>query len=279
VTAVLALLASLTWGVSDFVGGTLSRRLPAVAVVGLGQACSLVVLVPIVVVGTGFVAGGYLGWAVGAGVAGLTGFVALYRALAIGTMGVVSPIAATGVVVPVIGGLLIGGIPSALALAGVGVAGVGAVLAGGPELRGAGSTGNRSVLLAGVAAAGFGTAFLLLARGSATDPLSSVLVMRLTEAGLFGAAFAVLRRPVGVSGSDLVPVAGAGCLDLAATALYAVSTHGALLAVAAVLASLYPVVTVLLARRIHRETLRPVQLGGIGLALAGVALIAGGGGG
>jgi drug/metabolite transporter (DMT)-like permease len=276
VTVVLALLASLTWGVSDFVGGTLSRRLPAAAVVGLGQATSLVVFVPVVVFGTGFVAGGYLGWAAGAGAAGLVGFVALYRGLAVGTMGVVSPIAATGVVVPVIGGLLTSGVPSMIVLAGVGGAAVGAVLAGGPEVRGASGSGGRSVLFAGVAAAGFGGAFLLLARASAVDPLSGVLVMRLTEAGLFGLGLLVLRRPVGVGAGDLAPVAAAGLLDLCATALYAASTHGALLAVAAVLASLYPVVTVLLARRIHREALRLVQLIGIGLALAGVALIAGG---
>jgi drug/metabolite transporter (DMT)-like permease len=278
-TAALALLASLTWGVSDFVGGTLSRRLPAVSVVGLGQALSLIVLVPVVVLGTGFVAGPYLGLAAAAGATGIVGFVSLYEALSTGTMGVVSPITATGVAVPVVVGLLTGGVPSVIALAGVPVAAVGALLAGGPELRGRHALQRRSIALAGVAAAGFGGTFLLLARASAIDPLSSVLVMRLVEAGLFAVGLVVLRRPVGLGRSDLAPVAVAGFLDTVATTLYAVSTHAALLAVAAVLASLYPIITALLARQVHREALRPVQLAGIALALAGVALIAGGGGG
>ena len=105
----LALTSSLLWGAGDFLGGTVSRRLPALAVVGVSQALALVVFLA-VALATGEAAQGMpatgWAWAAAAGVSGLIGLVAFYSALAAGTMGVVAPIAALGVVVPVLAGLI-----------------------------------------------------------------------------------------------------------------------------------------------------------------------------
>jgi len=126
----LALLASLLWGVSDFLGGTAARRLTATSVVALSQAAALVALV-VVATATGAFDDdtAYLGWALAAAVVGLVALTSFYAALAAGTMGVVAPIAALGVALPVAGGLLQGDRPSAwqggglvLAIAGVVIA-------------------------------------------------------------------------------------------------------------------------------------------------------------
>ncbi|MGZ4591114.1 MAG: EamA family transporter, partial [Actinomycetes bacterium] len=153
--ALLALLSSLLWGSADFVGGTLSRRLPATVVVGASQAAGLVAITVVAALAGALGAPlGYLPWAVGAGLAGLIGLVCFYAALAAGTMGVVSPIAALGVVVPVVVGLARGERPGALQLVGITIAVAGVVLASGPELSG--RAGARPVVVARVAAGGVG---------------------------------------------------------------------------------------------------------------------------
>ena len=134
--AVLALLSSVMWGSADFLGGTLTRRAHAVAVVAASQVLSLVLVLPFALATGAFDdPTGYLPWAFAAGVIGMVSLVAFYAALATGTMGVVAPIAATGVVVPVAFGLIGGDRPHALQLVGVGLAIAGVVLASGPEIR------------------------------------------------------------------------------------------------------------------------------------------------
>jgi drug/metabolite transporter (DMT)-like permease len=210
---------------------------------------------------------------------------AFYRALALGTMGVVAPVAALGVVVPVVAGLVAGETPSGLQLAGIAVAVVGVVLACGPELRGAGRGGAAPLLLAGVAALGFGTVFVLLAEGSAGeragvgDVVLVLLVMRATSVVLL-AVLAVLRRGVArsarVHGADLPALALIGLFDVGANGTFAVASQSDLVSVTAVLASLYPVVTALLAWRLHGERLTWLQVVGVAAALSGVVLLAAG---
>ncbi len=134
----LALLSSGLWGSADFFGGLMSRRLPPIAVVAWSQTSGLVLgLVVATVTGAWGDPAGWLPWAVLAGVSGALGLVAFYAALASGTMGVVSPIAALGAVVPVLAGVVAGEQPTGLQTAGIVVALLGAVLASGPELRAA----------------------------------------------------------------------------------------------------------------------------------------------
>lgn len=273
----LGLLASLLWGTADFLGGTASRRLRVSSVVGVSQLVALVGLVPVALL-TGALdePRDYVLPGVAAGLIGPLALAAFYRALSLGTMGVVAPVAALGVVVPVVVGLVGGESPGALQLAGIAAAVVGVVLASGPELKGG---SGRSLVLASLAAVGFGAIFLLLAEGSQSGSLGAVvmtlLTMRLTTVLLL-AVLALRAGRSDVRAADLPVLAVIGMFDVGANAAFALASQSDLISVTAVLASLYPVVTVLLARQLQGERLVGPQLPGVVLALVGVLLLAGG---
>jgi drug/metabolite transporter (DMT)-like permease len=159
----LALGSALSWGVADFAGGMYSRRYPSAAVVGISQAWSFVALVLVLVFAGAPTGLGWLPWSVLAGVAGSVGLVAFYRALAFGTVGVVSPISALGAAIPVMVGLFGGEEPRTGQLVGIGLALLGAVLASGPELRGEEPVKAQAIGFAALAAAGLGIAMLAIA--------------------------------------------------------------------------------------------------------------------
>jgi len=272
VSVVLALLSSLLWGSADFGGGLLSRRLPAYAVVGVSQGLGLLVATIAALVTRGFAEPtSWLPWAVLAGMAGATGLVCFYAALASGTMGVVSPIAALGAVVPVAVGVASGEKPSQLAALGVLLALTGAVAASGPELRG--DTGIRPVLLASVAGVGFGLTMVFVARGAEHDAVMTLWGMRVTSVTGFLLAAVAVRSIGGVRPPDLLPLAAVGIADVAANLLFALASQRGLVSVTSVLSSLYPVVTVLLAWALLHERLQRLQQIGVAAALAGVALV------
>ncbi|WP_432573857.1 EamA family transporter [Kineococcus sp. SYSU DK005] len=272
-SAALALLASALWGTSDFLGGTVSRRLRAVQVLAVSQVLSCAVLLAVLGSGLGRGAGApvhaWLGWSLLAGATWAGAMAALYTALARGTMGVVAPIAAGGTVLPVLLGLAAGERPAPLQLAGVAVALAGVVASAGPDLRGGSRGQGAAIALALVAAVFFGVEVWALARGSAASVPATLLGMRVTSAALVVAAALAARGAQRVGARDLPPLLALGVLDLAATAAYALASRGALVSVVAVLASLYPAVTVLLARQVHGERLRPVQAAGVVAVLAG----------
>lgn len=283
VSALLALLASLLWGTSDFLGGTASRRAPVPSVLGLSQLTALLGLVPVAVL-TGELNAdrAYVVPGLAAGIVGVVALGAFYRALAIGTMGIVAPVAALGVIVPVAAGLLSGETPTALQLAGIALAVAGVVLASGPELRGDGRGGVTPLLLALGAAVGFGAVLVLIADGASSSVVMTLLTMRLAAVlALTGLLLAVWHRrgpDLGVRRSALPIIAVIGAGDVLANGAFALASDraGALVSVTAVLASLYPVVTVLLARQVHGERLRRVQVAGVVGALGGVVLLGAG---
>ncbi len=272
--ALLALLSAALWGTSDLVAGLLSRSMRPVVVVAWSQGFALVVLTAVVLV-RGLPAKGYAGWspwAMLAGVSGSLGLLCFYAALATGTMGVVAPVAALGAGIPVLLGVLTGETPSALAWIGIAVALLGVVLASGPELQQ--GFGARPVLLAGLAAVGFGIGLFAIDRGARVSLLHTLWGMRLTSM-LGYAVVAVAARSLGGVPRRWMPVLLAvGLGDLAANALFGAASSMGLVSIAAVLGSLYPVVTILLARRVLHERLRRVQLAGVGLALAGIVALA-----
>lgn len=278
-SVLLALLSSLLWGTSDYLGGTASRRSPVPSVIGVSQLVAMLVLLPVVTVAGEWGADrSYVLPAVAAGLLGMVSLGAFYRALSVGTMGVVAPIASLGVAVPVAVGLVQGDSPSVLQVAGIALASLGVVLAGGPELRGeAGASPLALSLLAGL---GFGGVFVLVAQGAESSTAMTLLTMRVTSVAALTATYVLLRRGsgLGVTRAALPAVMAVGVIDVAANASYALATTraGALLSVTAVLASLYPIVTVGLARRFHGERLRQVQVVGVIGALAGVGMLAGG---
>ncbi|MEV0523131.1 DMT family transporter [Streptomyces sp. NPDC050439] len=285
-TALFALATSLLWGLADFGGGLLTRRLPALTVVVVSQTIAVVVLGAIVVATGGWTEWGPQLWfAVGAGLVGPVAMLAFYKALALGPMGVVSPLGSLGVVVPVGVGLLLGERPGVPQFAGIAVAVVGIVLAGGPELRGA-PVQRQAVLLTLVAAFGFGGVMSLIAEASSnlTGLFLALFVQRVTNVATGGAAlFVSVKRggralPEG-SGPHVIwaavpALAFVGLADVAANGTYSVAAQNGPVTVAAVLASVYPVVTALAARLVLKERLRGVQAAGAGLALVGTVLLA-----
>ncbi|AJF63999.1 EamA family transporter [Streptomyces vietnamensis] len=284
-TALFALATSLLWGLADFGGGLLTRRIPALTVVVVSQTLAVLVLGTIVLAtGAWTEAGPQLWYAVGAGVVGPAAMLAFYKALALGPMGVVSPLGSLGVVVPVSIGLLVGDRPGLLQFAGIAVAILGVVLAGGPELRGA-PVQRQAVLLTLVAAFGFGSVMTLIAEASTTVTglFLALFVQRVTNVLVGGGAlYASVRRggralPEGGPGvvrAALPALAFVGLADVAANGTYAIAAQQGPVTVAAVLASLYPVITALAARGVLKERLRAVQAAGAGLALVGTVLLA-----
>lgn len=276
----LALLSSLLWGSADFLGGTISRRRMAVLVVVTSQAAGLVgIALVALLAGAVDDPTDYLWWAVGAGLAGMLGLVCFYAALAMGTMGVVSPIAALGVVVPVLVGLARGERPAAIQLAGITIAVLGVVLASGPELSG--RAGARPLLLAALSALGFGLALLFIAEGARTSTLMTLVTMRVTSVTVLAVALAAAARRLArgrlsLDRRDVALVTVTGMADVAANLTFGLASTRGLVSIVAVLGSLYPVVTVLLARVIHAERLGAAQTVGVAGALGGVALIAAG---
>lgn len=284
---VLALLSSLFWGIGDFAGGTATRRLSALLVVLVSQAAGLIAVAVVATARGAWSAPlGYLPWAIAAGLVGVAGLLAFYEALARGTMGVVSPIAALSILVPVIVGLVLGEWPTAVVGAGFVLAIIGVVAASGPE-RAAGRS-LRPVILAGVAAVCFGAVLILVARGAEGSAEMTMVAMRIASVTALGLVLLVKRRAVlgalpdagapGLGGARLwTVVVVAGLFDVAANLVFAYASQLSALTIVAILGSLYPAVTVLLARAVHGERMTRLQYGGIAVILAGVALIAGGG--
>ncbi len=273
--ALLALLSSVMWGSADYVAGKLSRRRHVLVVLGGTQAVGLAaMLVAATVTGAWDAPGGYLGWALLASLSGATGLALYYRALAIGTMGVVSPIAAMGVLVPLTVGLASGEQPTALQVAGIALAIVGVVAASGPEVHG--DAGWTPVLLAGGSAVFLGTSLVAIAQGSDSSVVMTMTVMRITTVTLMGLALLALRRGVAVSRAEVPAFVAVGLMDVGANLAFGIASTLGLLSLVSVFGSLYPVATILLARFVDHERLRPIQQAGVVLALAGVAAISAG---
>lgn len=275
----LALLSSLLWGTADFFGGIFTRRMSAVVVVLISQMIALALVLPTVwLLGSFDDPTGYFWWGVGAGIVGPVGLVSFYWALSIGTMGVVSPIAATGIVVPVAWGLAQGEQPSTLQYLGIAVAFVGVVLAAGPDVPHANVEARdahvKSIALALVAALGFGASFVCLAGGGEYSIGMTLLVQRSTSVLLMVIPVVLLTRLVGLRWRDLPGLAGVGAGDAAANGAFAWSSTFGLLSVTSVLGSLYPVATLLLARILLGERLTRLQIYGVVGALVGIVLLA-----
>ncbi|GAA4336981.1 EamA family transporter [Streptomyces venetus] len=284
-TALFALATSLLWGLADFGGGLLTRRTPALTVVVVSQSIAVTVLGAVVVATGGWSeAGPQLWFAVAAGLVGPVAMLAFYKALALGPMGVVSPLGSVGVAVPVGVGLVLGERPGVLQFVGILVAVAGVCLAGGPQFRGA-PVQRQAIALTLLAAFGFGAVMALIAEASATltGLFLALFVQRVTNVAAGGLALYVSARrgapalPAdGFPWRSLPALAFVGLADVAANGTYSIAAQHGPVTVAAVLASLYPVVTAVAARGVLRERLRAVQAAGAGLALVGTLLLASG---
>lgn len=271
----LALGSSVVWGIADFAGGSLTKRLPAFPVTLVSQAAGFAVLLVVVAV-RGSVDTRSLWLGAIAGVGGGIGLAAFYRALSLGTMSVVSPLVACGAVIPFLIAVATGDRPSLLAVVGAVVALGGAVLASLEERRASSPDRARAVVLAVVAAVALGVFVYFLGLASREgDALSALVGARIGSLPALLVLAVASRAPLFVRRSVLA-VAAVGIADVAANALFAYATTHGLLSLTSVLGSLYPVVTVLLAHAFLHERLTVVQKGGVLAALAGVVAISAG---
>lgn len=278
----LGLASSFSWGAGDFFGGIQAKRLPGIVVVAVSQAFALGALVLAFVTSSALsltISGESSLIAAVAGLCGGLGLASIYRALAVGTMSVVAPIAALGVLVPVIVGALGGDRPSPVQTAGMAIALTGTLLAvratrsATPALQ----TSSAGLGLAAAAACFFGAAMVGLDRvADDADAAQAVLVARIASVSILSTVIVTLGIPVAGTASSLPALAGIGLLDLGAVLLFAVATTKGFLSIVAIAGSLAPVVTMALAALVVGERLSPRQAAGVVLALAGIVCVGAG---
>ncbi|HXS44457.1 MAG TPA: DMT family transporter [Solirubrobacteraceae bacterium] len=274
----LALVASSCWGVADFIGGLRSRRVALPVVLAFVEGTGFVLVLALIALESEpLPSTRALLLSLAAGLAGVLGLGAFYRALAIGTMSIVAPISATAVALPVVLGVATGDRLSAVTSAGLACAVVGVVLASREADAGTGraAAGRASIALALAAAVGFGSYFALSDAAADESVLWLLVVARVVVLPVL-AAIVLVRRPPRPTRPDALALVAAGTLDVSATGLYGLANTKGALSIVSVVGSLYPVTTVLLARAVLGERIRAVQTAGILAALAGVALIAAG---
>ena len=275
--SLLALLSSGLWGSADYQAGKLSKKFPAIAVLGTSQAIGFITGVFLVLLSgawrsAAFGDGGYFFAGALAGLAGYAGLISLYAGLSTGRMGVVSPISSLGALIPLAYAIVIKGDQlSIIVSVGVAAALVGGFLASGPEL----SQGLplKPVLLALSAALFFGLALVFMAIGSQSSALMTMTMMRTTTL-IIGLGIFARHRHIGGLGKPELPILiFIGVADFAANLLLGVATTKGLVSLAMVLGSLYPIATALLAFKFLHERLHKVQYVGIALAVLGVSII------
>jgi drug/metabolite transporter (DMT)-like permease len=274
----LSLAACFGWGVADFLGGLKSRQLSVFSVLMVSSFFGLgAILVIVLIRGVAPPDSPFLLLAVVGGGAGLTAMFLLYKGLSIGSMAIVAPISATGVILPVVVSLAAGDSPAPLQKVGMFVAIAGAVLAS-LEKNDDGSSRRPAtgVGLAIGSAIAAGIFFVVMDQASEADPYWAAFLMRLSYFAFLIIIF-LLKRPTVQTGKVHMPaIIFLGICDALAGFAYALATTRGILGLVAVVGALYPAVTVLLSMLILNERPQPVQFIGVILAVGGIAFISAG---
>jgi drug/metabolite transporter (DMT)-like permease len=272
VTALLALASALLVGGADFVGGVTSRTAIAARLAAAAQAVGLLVVVPAaIVVGWDRVTGGDAAWSVASGLVVGIGLALFYQAMTVGLISVVAPIvAATGALVPVCVSLARGERPGQIALAGIALAILAIALVS--VAPGEGSA-TRGIGLSLAAGALFGLFFVFLSLTNDDAGLAPVALSRVGSTLALGALALVTTRGLDPGRATHRAVVAIAVLEGGAAIFLLLALQRGPVSVAAVLASLYPVTTTLLAATLLRERLTEVQLAGVALALTAVILV------
>ena len=274
----LSLAACFGWGVADFLGGLKSRQLSVFSVLMVSSFFGLgAILVIVLIRGVAPPDSPSLLLAVVGGGAGLTAMFLLYKGLSIGSMAIVAPISATGVILPVVVSLAAGDSPAPLQKVGMFVAIAGAVLAS-LEKNDDGSSRRPAtgVGLAIGSAIAAGIFFVVMDQASEADPYWAAFLMRLSYFAFLIIIF-LLKRPTVQAGKVHMPaIIFLGICDALAGFAYALATTRGILGLVAVVGALYPAVTVLLSMLILNERPQPVQFIGVILAVGGIAFISAG---
>lgn len=276
----LALGSALSWGTGDFISGLMSRRVALLSVLVLSQGAGLPLMALVALLRGDLPQDfSFVPYAALASLFGQIGLAGLFRGMAVGTISIVAPISATGAAIPVIVGLATGEQPTPLQGAGIVLAIVGVMLASREpddtpsSFAPRPSSGSHGLPYALLAAFGFGLFYVTLGYAGRVDVVWAVLVQRAVSLPLLLAAVAIARPNLAVGWHATGVLVIAGALDVTANVLYAAANATGLGGLAAVLASVYPVITVALAAGFLRERLASWQWAGVASALAGIALI------
>jgi drug/metabolite transporter (DMT)-like permease len=247
--------SALAFGSGDFTGGFAARRLNGFTVAGIAHATGLVlVLVLLAILRPPLPSAGSLAVGAVAGMFGGVGLVALYRGLSLGSMGIVAALSGVGSVgIPVLASAALGNAPmSSGQWLGIGVAVIAIAAASGATRAGV------WFLLLDVAAEGGATWALVASRSASTVLIGGIALVRQQFGGLRGAWPIVLA---------------AGVLDVTGNAAFVVARGLVPVGIAAALSGLYPIVTMLLARAVLRESLPALGLAAVLMAVLGIVLI------
>ena len=272
----LALGTALCYGVSNFIGPLISRNLPTMAVIIAGQTVALTVSAVVVLVhGEGTPNAAEIGAGLLAGAGNAGGLALFYAAAESGPLSIVTPIGATGAIVPVLIGVATGDDPGPVGIAGIVLAICGVALAARRASASAEEAADlrRTVLLAAASAACFGVLLWAIAPAAEAGIFWGVLLSRLSLVTGLVAGTLLFGRALRVPIADVPKVALPGVLLFSGTLMYAAATREGLLSVVSVIATLFPVVTVTLALVFLHERLSRVQWAGVATALTGVVLL------
>jgi len=271
----LALGASLAWGVADFVGPWQARALGTLRVLLWAQIAGMAAMAVLVAARGRYPHDPAVWLAVPASLSAMLGLFAYYRGMAVGAMSVVAPIAGASAIIPVIFGIATGDRPAPIQYLGIAAALVGVILASQEHQTGGQRKVAAGVGLALLAALGFGFYFPAMHAAGKADPYWASLIFRIAAAVLVAAVVAVQRPALRLRGWKIAVVIGVGLGDTLGNVLFAAAAgQGGMVSLTSVLASLYPIVTVLLAAVVLHERVGRLQAVGVALTLTGVILIA-----
>jgi len=276
-TISLSIAACLGWGIADFIGGLKSRELPTLAILIVSISIGTFGLgLFLILTGPPVSKDLLMLWAIPAGLIGLIAMFLLYRSLAVGSMSILAPISATGVILPVIWGIFHGDNLSGLKMLGIAAAILGTIMAAMEKKK----ENNRKKWTKGIelalAAAFFiGLYFITMDHASQNNPMWASMIMRTSTLIFLIPTIAITRTPIKIAPVHLPMLCFMGIADTMAALAFAVATSSGMLSIVAVISSLYPAVTVLLSAIIIKERLQRIQSTGVVLALIGVVLISG----
>lgn len=275
ISITLSIFACFGWGIADFIGGLKSRNLSTLSILLISSVTGTIVLSLILsFMRSPLPDDPILMWAILAGPVGLMAMYLLYRSLAIGTMSILAPIGATGVILPVIWGVFHGDSVSGLSMVGITIAILGSIMAAMERgIRGNQIKSTKGVGLAVCSAAFVGLYFILMDAACSHNPIWASMIMRASALCVLALLLVFAEVNVNIGMAHFPYIVLMGILDTMAAFCFAIATSKGMLSEVAVISSLYPAVTVILSAVIVKEKIHRIQYSGVVLALIGVMLI------
>jgi len=271
----LSIFACFGWGIADFIGGLKSRSLPTLSILMISSLTGTFLLgIILLSLNAPLPDDPLLLWAIPAGIIGVAAMFLLYRSLAIGTMSILAPISATGVILPVIWGIFSGDNLSGLCSLGIAIAILGslmAVMENDPKRNKRKLT--KGVGLAMGSAFFVGLYFITMDAACTHHPIWASMIMRSSTLIILIPLLFFAKITINIGKVQFPPILLMGIMDTMAAFCFAVAASKGMLSQVAVISSLYPAVTIILSAVITGERIQKIQFSGVVLAIAGVTLI------